>query len=162
MCGAPCSARRPCVQMQHSTNNRWGTSKQTSTMSLHLGWDSSEEGPALSPRTSQQKRAPLCPVVIGFVTHPLPLFSFSRPLSYSFAGVFSDQLLLPENWVCLLGMSSQQTQPSQRTGERCIAVDETHPLSDVAEQKCGDSLGEREKDSFIALPAKGGYNRLIP
>ena len=37
------------------------------------------------------------------------------------------------------------------------------PLSASAEYKRGDRvLGEGEKDSFIALPGKGGHSRLMP
>ena len=44
-----------------------------------------------------------------------------------------------------------------------VIVAETLPLSTSAKQKHGDRvLGEGEKDSFIALPGKGGHSRLMP
>ena len=41
-------------------------------------------------------------------------------------------------------------------------VVETWPLFAVAAQKRGDGVWEKEKNSFIVLPGKGGHSRLMP
>ena len=43
-----------------------------------------------------------------------------------------------------------------------IVMLKTWPLCTGAESNFGEFLGEVEKNSFIALPGKGGHSRLLP